>query len=106
MNEDQKLARIFGVLFIVTFITSIAALALFQPVLDDPAGYIAGGGKDSQIYLGAFLELLLIISNVGTAVVLYPIARRQDSGGVPRDLLHHLGFQAGLPILSRVSPAR
>jgi len=71
MNEDQKLARIFGVLFIVTFITSIAALALFQPVLDDPAGYIAGGGKDSQIYLGAFLELLLIISNVGTAVVLY-----------------------------------
>jgi len=32
---------------------------LFQPVLDDPAGYIEGGGKDSQIYLGAFLEFLL-----------------------------------------------
>src|SRR6186997_2376784 len=78
MAEDQKLARIFGVLFIMTFITSIAALALYQSVLDDPAGYIAGGGKDSQIYLGAFLELLLIISNVGTAVVLYPIVRRQN----------------------------
>ena len=51
---------------------------LFQPVLDDPAGYIAGGGKDNQIYLGAFLEFLLIIANVGTAVVLYPIARRQN----------------------------
>jgi hypothetical protein len=51
---------------------------LFQPVLDDPAGYIAGDGKDNQIYLAAFLELLLIISNVGTAVVLYPIARRQN----------------------------
>jgi predicted permease len=76
MNEDQRSARIFGVLFIITFITSIGALALFRPVLDDPAGYIAGGGKDNQIYLGAFLELLLIISNVGTAVVLYPIARR------------------------------
>ena len=49
MTEDQRTARIFGVLFIVTFITSIPALALFQPVLDDPAGYIAGGGKDSQI---------------------------------------------------------
>ena len=68
MAEDQRDARIFGVLFIITFITSIGALALFQPVLDDPAGYIAGGGKDNQIYLGAFLELLLIISNVGTAV--------------------------------------
>jgi Domain of unknown function (DUF4386) len=71
-------ARIFGVLFIITFITSIGALILFQPVLDDPAGYIAGGGNDSRIYLGAFLEFLLVLSNVGTAVVLYPIARRQN----------------------------
>src|SRR4026209_115987 len=78
MADDQRHARIFGVLFIITFITSIGALALFQPVLDDPVGYIAGGGKDNQIYLGAFLELLLVISNVGTAVVLYPIARRQN----------------------------
>jgi hypothetical protein len=76
--EDQRNARIFGVLFIITFITSISALALFQSVLDDPAGYIAGGGKDNQIYLGAFLEFLLIIANVGTAVVLYPIVRRQN----------------------------
>ena len=78
MADDQRHGRIFGVLFILTFITSISALALFQPVLDDPAGYIAGGGKDNQIYLGAFLEFLLVITNVGTAVVLYPIARRQN----------------------------
>jgi Domain of unknown function (DUF4386) len=78
MDEDQRNARIFGVLFIITFLTSIPAYALFQPVLDDPAGYIAGGGKDNQIYLGVLLELLLIIANIGTAVVLYPIARRQN----------------------------
>ena len=78
MAEDQRSARIFGILFILTFITSIAALALFQSVLDDPAAYIAGGGKDNQVYLGAFLEFLLVITNVGTAVVLYPIARRQN----------------------------
>jgi Domain of unknown function (DUF4386) len=78
MADDQRTARIFGVLFIVTFLTSIPAVLLFQPVLDDPAGYIAGDGKDSQIYLGAFLEFLLILANVGTAVVLYPIARRQN----------------------------
>jgi Domain of unknown function (DUF4386) len=78
MAEDQRTARIFGVLFIITFITSISAIALFQPVLDDPAGYIADGGKDNQIYLGAFLEFLLVLANVGTAVVLYPIARRQN----------------------------
>ena len=78
MADDQLAARWFGVLFIITFITSIAALALFQSVLDDPAAYISGDGKDNQIYLGAFLEFLLIVSNVGTAVVLYPIARRQN----------------------------
>jgi Domain of unknown function (DUF4386) len=78
MADDQRHGRIFGVLFILTFVTSIGALALFQPVLDDPAGYIAGGGKDNQIYLGAFLEFLLVLANVGTAVVLYPIARRQN----------------------------
>jgi hypothetical protein len=78
MNADQRLARIFGVLFIITFLTSIPAYLLFQSVLDDPAGYIAGDGKDNQIYLGVLLELLLIIANVGTAVVLYPIARRYN----------------------------
>jgi hypothetical protein len=76
--DDQRHGRIFGVLFIATFITSITALILFQSVLDDPAGYIAGGGKDNQIYLGAFLEFLLVLANVGTAVVLYPIVRRQN----------------------------
>jgi hypothetical protein len=78
MADDQRHARLFGVLFILTFVTSISAVLLFQPVLDDPADYIAGDGKDSQIYLGAFLEFLLILANVGTAVVLYPIARRQN----------------------------
>ncbi len=78
MVDDQRRARIFGVLFIITFLTSIPAALLFQPLLDDPAGYIAGGGMDAQIYLAALLEFLLIIANVGTAVVLYPIARRQS----------------------------
>jgi hypothetical protein len=78
MADDQEQARLFGVLFILTFLTSIPAVLLFQPVLDDPAGYISGGGKDSQIYLGVFLEFLLILANVGTAVVLYPIAKRQN----------------------------
>jgi hypothetical protein len=46
--------------------------------LDEPAGYIGCDRDDNQIYLAAFLEFLLIISNVGTAVVLYSIARRRN----------------------------
>jgi Domain of unknown function (DUF4386) len=66
------------VLFLITFITSIPALLLYQPVLDDPVGYIASGGQDNQIIFGALLELLLIIANIGTAVVIFPIVRRQS----------------------------
>jgi hypothetical protein len=78
MSLDQKRARVFGVLFLVTFVTSIPALALYQPVLDDPAGYITGAGHDKQILFAALLELLLIIANLGTAVVIFPIVRRQN----------------------------
>ena len=78
MSLDQKRARVFGVLFLITFVTSIPALALYQPVLDDPVGYIAGAGHDTQILFAALLELLLIIANIGTAVVIFPIVRRQN----------------------------
>lgn len=77
MSLDQKRARWFGVLYLITFVTSIPALLLFQPVLDDPVGYIAGGGHDKRILFGALLELLLIVSNIGTAVVIVPIMWRR-----------------------------
>jgi hypothetical protein len=67
-----------AVLFLITFATSIPALWAFQPVLDDPAGYIAGAGADNRIFFGGFLELLLIVANVGTAVVLFPVLKRQS----------------------------
>jgi hypothetical protein len=76
--HSQRIARIFGILFLITFITSIPALILFQPVLDDPTGYVANGGSDNRIFFGALLELLLIIANIGTAVVIYPIVKRQN----------------------------
>ena len=44
MSSERKISLAAGVLFLITFITSIPALGLFQPVLDDPEGYIAGGG--------------------------------------------------------------
>jgi hypothetical protein len=65
-------------LFIITFVASIpAALALYTPVLDH-ARYIVGAGADTRIALGAFLEMILIVANVGTAVVLFPILKRQN----------------------------
>jgi hypothetical protein len=76
VSLDQKRARWFGVLYLITFVTSIPALLLYEPVLRHPVAYIAGAGHDKQVLLGALLELLLIIANIGTAVVIVPIVRR------------------------------
>jgi hypothetical protein len=81
VSLDQKRARWFGVLYLITFVTSIPALALYEPVLRHPMAYIAGAGHDTQVLLGALLELLLIIANIGTAVVIVPILRRQNEEG-------------------------
>jgi hypothetical protein len=75
MDADQRAARIFGALFILTFVTSIAGLLLYGPVLDHE-GYVVNGSADWRIELGALLEVGLVVTNIGTAVVLYPIARR------------------------------
>ena len=77
MSLDQKRARWFGVLYLITFVTSIPALLLYEPALRHPVAFVAGAGNVNRIYLGALLELLLIIANIGTAVVIVPIMRRQ-----------------------------
>lgn len=76
MSAQRRISFAFGLLYLITFITSIPALWLFQPVLDDPAGYIVGAGDDNRIYFGALLELILIIANIGTAIVLIPLLKR------------------------------
>jgi hypothetical protein len=78
MSDDQRRARIFGVLYLVTFVTSIPALLLYETVLRHKVSYVAGAGHDKQVLFGALLELLLIIANIGTAVVIFPIVRRQN----------------------------
>src|SRR5690349_22889878 len=78
LSLDQKRARVFGVLYLITFVTSIPALVLYETVLRHPVSYIAGGGHNTQVLFAALLELLLIIANIGTAVVIFPIVRRQN----------------------------
>jgi hypothetical protein len=75
--NPQTIARVTGVLFLITYITSIpAAFVLYPPVLDDPRYIVGAAGADTSVSLGAFLEMILIIANIGTAVVLFPILRR------------------------------
>ena len=76
--DPRRTAFVAGLLFIITFVASIpAALVLYTPVLDHP-DYIVGAGADNRIAFGALLEMILIVANIGTAVVLFPILKRQN----------------------------
>jgi Domain of unknown function (DUF4386) len=76
LRSHRKIALVTGVLFVITYITSIPPFVFnYVPVVDD-SRYILGGGADNRVLTGAFLELLLIIANIGTAVVLYPVVKR------------------------------
>lgn len=77
MDSMRTSALVVGVLFILTFITSIGAVFAYGSVLSDP-NYITGAGSDTRVFFGAFLELLLILTNIGCAFVLFPILKRQN----------------------------
>ena len=74
----RKIATLTGWLMVATFVTSIPAyFILYAPVRDYPDS-ITGAGADptASVALGAVLELILIIANVGTAVVPYALFKR------------------------------
>ena len=82
--DYRRIARITGWLWIVTFITSIPTRFIFYaPVLEEGKDYVLGQGDDAMrlIAFGALLELILIIANIGTAVVPYSIHKRQNEAG-------------------------
>ena len=77
VTTSRKTALAVGVLFILTFITSIGAVLAYGNILSDP-GYITGSGPSTGVFLGAFLELFLIVTNIGCAVVLFPLLKRTN----------------------------
>ncbi len=79
MDQVRKTALVAGVFYLVTFASSIPAVFLLGPVLDD-SRYVVGTGEDSQVVLGCLLDLVNAIACVGTAVALFPVVRRQNEG--------------------------
>jgi hypothetical protein len=79
--DVQKAARLFGWFFIGTFITSIAAKILFVNGVGGSFSHLEftpGSVSENSVRLGAILEFGLIATNIATAVVIYPIVKRQS----------------------------
>jgi hypothetical protein len=79
MDSMRKTALVAGVLYLITFASSIPAFFLLEPVLSDP-NYIIGAGADTQVAFGALLDLVNALAAIGTAVALFSVVRRQHEG--------------------------
>jgi hypothetical protein len=73
--SEQRTARIMGAWFLGTFLFSIPAFFFYEPILNE-ADYVVAGTADPRIGFGALLEILLAISGIATAVVIFPIVKR------------------------------
>ncbi|SDI33988.1 protein of unknown function [Actinokineospora alba] len=76
MSSTRTTAVTAGVFFLITEITAIAGMALYQPILADPNH----PGGDGRVLLGGLFELLLVAAVIGSAVTLYPVVKRQNHG--------------------------
>ena len=78
MTSLRKTAFVAGLLYLITYL-AIPTIALYGPVLSDPA-FIVSSGSDTGVLWGAVLELIVAFAIVGTGVVLFPVLRRQNEG--------------------------
>jgi hypothetical protein len=78
MTSLRKTALVAGIFYLITFI-SIPTLALYGPVKNH-RDWILGSGSHTGVLVGAFLEVIVALAGIGTAVTLYPVVKRQNEG--------------------------
>jgi hypothetical protein len=78
MDSMRKTALVAGVFYLITFI-SIPTLALYGPVKNH-RDWILLSGSHTGVLVGGFLEVIMALACIGTAVTLYPVLKRQNEG--------------------------
>ena len=74
MDRMRRTSLAAGILYLITFV-SIPTLIVFQPV-QNGADFVLGVGSDTGLMWGAFSEVIVALAGIGTAVVLFPVAKR------------------------------
>jgi len=85
MTSTRKTALVAGACYLITFV-SIPTLALYGPVKTNRDWVLSSGGH-TGILVGGFLEVIVALAGIGTAITLYPVVKRQNEGAA-------LGFVA------------
>ena len=78
MNSNKKAAKVVGIFFILAAVTAVIGLNLYNPILKDPNYLIKGSEHTNQVIMGAIMELILVVSAVGTATTMFPFLRKYN----------------------------
>ncbi len=102
MTSMRTVALVGGLMYLLTFVASIPQLWLYATIVKHPEGFVAGRGSTTPVLWGSWLEIITALSGIGTAVALYPVARRVSKSSA-------IGFiasrvtEAGLILVGAVS---
>ena len=76
-DPTRKTSLVAGVFYLITFV-SIPTLGLYSSVKGKD--FIVSSGADTGALFGCFLEVIVGLAGIGTAVTLFPVVRRQNEG--------------------------
>jgi hypothetical protein len=76
MAWSRKISLAAGILYLLTFV-SMPIGFLYSAILNDP-NYIVGSGTDTAVVIGGILEIIVALAGIGTAVVLFPVLKKQN----------------------------
>jgi hypothetical protein len=75
MTTSRKTSLAAGILYLLTFI-SIPTLSLYHEI--HQPNFMLSAAPSSDVVIGGILELLMALFCIGTAIVLYPVLKKQN----------------------------
>jgi hypothetical protein len=75
MTSSRRTSLAAGILYLLTFI-SIPTLSLYSEI--HQPNFILSSAPSNDVVLGGILELLMALACIGTAIVLYPVLKKQN----------------------------
>ncbi len=107
MTASRKTSLTAGILYLLTFI-SIPTLSLYHEI--HQPDFISSSAPTSDVVIGGMLELLMALFCIGTAIVLYPVLKKQNEtlalGFVAARVLEAVLIFAGVAALLTVLQLR
>ena len=78
MDSTRKTALVAGIFYLITFVSipTLVPPALYSSVTGKD--FIISSGADTAALWGGFLEVIVALAGIGTAITLYPVVKRQN----------------------------